>query len=431
MKNKVNTILEPYKSKKIVLSVSGGVDSLVLFDLLYKFKYSLIVVHFNHQQREQSKTEADYIKDLCEKKDVKYEYFVLEVNQDTNFQSTASKLRREHLIKVANKYKTDVIVTAHHLDDLAETVILKISRGSNLLGYSGIQQNYYKDGFYFIKPLLHVPKEEILSYALKNNLKYYEDKSNISSLYTRNKIRHQVIPYLIKDNPAFLNKIIEYNQALSLAFKFIRKTTTDFLNNQDTFSVSKFKTLDQAIQNDVVAYLLEEKNMEITTEKIKMIVEFIHSAGPNATIDIGESLIFKKAYDNAYIDEVTKNVSFKQKLSLTETNILENGDIIIFNNDFNESINNNVILCYNKMALPLFARTREPGDRLYFSYGHKKLKDFYIDNKIPLDERLQDVLIVDNNEQVLAVLGRYVNNHASLKEKINLTYRRKLKWVLI
>ena len=76
-----------------------------------------------------------------------------------------------------------------------------------------------------------------------------------------------------------------------------------------------------------------------------------------------------------------QKISFKQKLSLTETNILDNGDIIIFNNNFNESINNNVILCYNKMRLPLFARTREPGDRLYFSYGHKKLKDFYIDEK--------------------------------------------------
>lgn len=431
MKNKVNTVLEPYKNKKMILSVSGGVDSLVLFDLLYQLKYHFVVVHFNHQQREQSDIEAKYIKELCEKNNIKFECFLLDVDKGANFQSEASNLRREHLIQVAKKYQINVIITAHHLDDLAETVILKISRGSNLLGYSGIQQNYYKKGFHFLKPLLHVPKKEIINYALKNEIKYYEDESNLSSLYTRNKIRHHVIPYLIKDNPAFLNKVIQYNKSLSSAFKFIRKTTINFLNNKDNFSVSEFINLDKAIQDDVVAYLLEEENVEITTEKIEMIVEFLRLSGPNATLDIGENLQFKKAYDNAYIEETTKKISFKQKLSLTETNILDNGDIIIFNNNFNESINNNVILCYNKMRLPLFARTREPGDRLYFSYGHKKLKDFYIDEKIPYNERLEDVLIVDNDGQILAVLGRYVNNDPRLKEKINLTYRRKKKWVLI
>ena len=203
MKNKVNTVLEPYKNKKLILSVSGGVDSLVLFDLLYQLKYHFVVVHFNHQQREQSDIEAKYIKELCEKNNIKFECFLLEVDKGANFQSEASNLRREHLIQVAKKYQTNVIITAHHLDDLAETVILKISRGSNLLGYSGIQQNYYKKGFHFLKPLLHVPKKEIINYALKNEIKYYEDESNLSSLYTRNKIRHHVIPYLIKDNPAF------------------------------------------------------------------------------------------------------------------------------------------------------------------------------------------------------------------------------------
>lgn len=427
MKDKIKAVLEPHKNKKIVLSVSGGVDSLVLLSLLFKLKYSLVVVNFNHQQREQSKIEAKYIKKLCGENNISFEYFLLAVDQDTNFQSEASNLRRKHLIEVAKKYKTDVIVTAHHLDDLAETVLLKISRGSNLLGYSGIQQSYYKNGFYFLKPLLHVSKDDILNYAEKYNITYFEDESNISSLYTRNKIRHHVIPYLIEDNPAFLNKIIEYNKALFSAFDFIRKTTIAFLNDEDVFSLSKFIKLDEVIQKDVVAYLLEEENVEISTEKVDMIVDFLHLSGPNATIDIGESLQFKKAYYKAYIEEKTKYVAFKQELSLTDKNILENGDVIIFNNNFNDSINNSINLCYNKMALPLFARTREPGDRLSFSYGHKKLKDFYIDEKIPLNERIQDVLIVDSNEQILAVLGRYVNKNSSLKDKINLTYRRKLK----
>ena len=104
---------------------------------------------------------------------------------------------------------------------------------------------------------------------------------------------------------------------------------------------------------------------------------------------------------------------------------MKNGDVIIFNNNFNVNNNNEFVLCYNKLVLPLYARTRKPGDKLYFSFGHKKLKDFYIDKKIPLQKRNNDILIVDKSDTVLAVLGRYYNENANLKDKITLTYRRK------
>lgn len=425
MLNKVKNVLKPYNNKKLVLSVSGGIDSIVLLELLIKLKHSFVVVHFNHQQRKQSEKEALYIKNLCQKKNIPLEYFILEIDEDENFQSHASLLRKNHLIEVAKKYNTNVIVTAHQLNDLAETIILKISRGSNLLGYAGMQQSYFKHEMFFLKPLLYVSKQEITTYAKKNNITYFEDESNVSSIYTRNRVRHNVIPYLIEDNPAFLNKIIEYNNSLSAAFNYIRKNTIEFLNDSLIFQVSKFKELDEALQVDIIAYLLEEYNSLITTEKIDLVKDFILCSGPNKTIDIGENLQFKKSYDEVYIEEEISPVFFMQELSFEKENFLKNGDVIIFNNNFNVNNNNEFVLCYNKLVLPLYARTRKPGDKLYFSFGHKKLKDFYIDKKIPLQKRNNDVLIVDKSDTVLAVLGRYYNENANLKDKITLTYRRK------
>lgn len=425
MEKIVNKILKPHSSKKIIVSVSGGIDSLVLLDILKKLKFNLIVVNFNHQQRKESVVEANYIKELCEKNNIIFEYFILKINKNESFQTAASELRKKHLISIAKKYNTDVILTAHHLNDLAETVLLKLSRGSNLLGYAGMQQCYNKSGLFFIKPLLYVSKDKIKEYAEKEKIKYFLDESNLSLDYTRNKIRLNVVPFLIQDNPAFLNKIIDYNKSLSAAFTYIRKKTRDFLNNSSSFSLIKFSKLDKVLKMDIIAFLLEKHHLNITTEKISMILDYLFSSGPNAKLDLGNSLEFVKAYDLVYISEKKETLSFKQKLYFDKKNILPNGNVIIFNNKTDENLSNHIILCYNKKVQPLYARTRKDGDRLYFSYGHKKLKDFYIDNKIPLVERDNDILIVDKEDNILAVLGRYTNNHQDLKEKINLIYRRK------
>lgn len=425
MRNIVDKILKPHNNKKIVVSVSGGIDSLVLFNILKKLKLDLIVVNFNHQQRKESIVEANYLKKLCKKDKIPFEYFILDIDKSENFQSVASDLRKKHLISVAKKYNTDVIVTAHHLNDLAETILFKLSRGSNLLGYAGMQQSYRKNGVFFIKPLLYITKDEIKDFAKKENIKYFLDKSNLNLKYTRNKIRINVIPHLINDNPAFLNKIIEFNKSLSNAFNYIRRKTFEFLDGSSSFQNSKFSLLDKALKTDVIAFLLEEHDLNITTEKIYMILEFLKSSGPNARLDLGNNLELIKAYDTVYIDEKKEIKSFKQELYFNKENVLPNGNVIIFNNKVVKNLSNCLILCYNKKVQPLYARTRKDGDRLYFPFGHKKLKDFYIDNKIPLTERDNDILIVDKENTILAILGRYTNNHEDLKDKISLIYRRK------
>lgn len=425
MENKVLTTIKEFKNKTLILSVSGGVDSLVLFDLLYKNNLDIVVVHFNHLLREQAHDEANYIKNLCQQNNIKLHYFELKIKTKKNFHDQAHKLRRKHLQEVADLYNTNIIVTAHHLNDLAESVILKLSRGSNLLGYSGMNISHYKNGYYFLKPLLNITKNELLNYAKINNIYYYDDSSNFSDDYMRNKIRHHVIPYLIDQNPQFLNKVSQYNQTLLETFHFIRKQAIDFLNNKEFFMITNFLQLEKVIQKEVISYLLENNNISPSLNKINNIIKFFHSSGPNDSLDIGQGYLFLRCYNKASLTKIKANVPFKQQLYFNQENFLPNGSIINFNNTIDETMNNEINLCYNRLVVPLWARTRRNGDTLYFSYGHKKLKDFFIDKKIPKHIRDSSVIITDNNDQIIAVLGLYENRNPNLKDKIKLIYERK------
>ena len=145
MINSVNDLLKDHKNEKIVVSVSGGVDSLVLFFILLNLGYDLVLVHFNHQKRDNSILEADYLKTLCEELNVPFEYFILDIKKD--FHNEAHHLRKKYLTEVATKYNTNIILTAHHANDLLESILLKIARGSNLVGYAGLTHKYIKDGY--------------------------------------------------------------------------------------------------------------------------------------------------------------------------------------------------------------------------------------------------------------------------------------------
>ena len=159
-------------------------------------------------------------------------------------------------------------------------------------------------------------------------------------------------------------------------------------------------------------------------KKINGLVTFLLNAGPNQSYQLNEQYVFQKNYKHAFIKTKNEPVSFNVKLDIDAFNVLPNmGYITFLNSQFNSS-NYEINLCYNKIALPLWARTRKNGDTLVFSYGKKKLKDFYIDKKIPKHLRDSDIIITDNDGQILAVLGRYYNQLASNTNKISLVYKR-------
>ncbi len=424
MLNIVKEKLKPFFDHPWVVSVSTGVDSMVLLDMVRSFSHPLVVVHFNHQKREASWIEADYLKSYCEKHGLIFEYVLLNIDEG-NFHDSAHKQRRLHLERVALRHQTPYILTAHHANDLAETVLMKLSRGSNLLGYSGLQAVSKQGDFIYIKPLLSISKTALYDYAINHQIRFFEDVSNQADLYTRNRYRKNIVPELIEENPQFLDKVLQYSNHLYEAFSYIRKQSKNYLNdNQNRIQLSTFFLEDVVIQKDILACLLESHKVEFNQLKIESILSFLHTSGPNQSFPLSESLILKRVYQKVDILHSISIKPFHHILDLDAFNVLETMGFVTFLDAPSNSSFYEIKLCYNKLALPLVARSRQPGDVLEFDYGKKKLKDYYIDHKIPMDIRNRDIIIADQTGRILSVLGRYYNTSPDLESIIKLRYKR-------
>ena len=217
--NKNNLIIP---GEKIVVALSGGVDSSVLFDVLNKLGYEIIVAHVNHKKRIESDMEEEKIIEFCKNNSTPYEILHLD-KIDKNFEAKAHNKRYEFFINVAKKYNAKYIATAHHADDNCETILMNIMSGSNLYGYGGISKDLEIDGIHIIRPLLLLSKDEIKEYAKTNNIIYYEDYTNALDDYTRNRIRHHIIPVLKKECSTLLDRTNAYSNQVHEAFDFIRE----------------------------------------------------------------------------------------------------------------------------------------------------------------------------------------------------------------
>jgi tRNA(Ile)-lysidine synthase len=184
------------QSKKLVIATSGGVDSMVLVDLLLKNqninKDNLIIAHFDHKIRSESKNDADFVKTYCQKNKLKIE--LGNADNKANLEATARKYRYQFLEELRQKSDSDLILTAHHQDDNLETVIMNWQRGAGLFGLSGILALNQKTKIY--RPLLYLKKSDLIDHAEKQKIQHIIDESNYDLNFRRNQIRHQIMPEL-------------------------------------------------------------------------------------------------------------------------------------------------------------------------------------------------------------------------------------------
>ena len=406
----------------LVLSVSGGVDSMVLLSILKDGPYPLAVVHFNHLKRDQSLIEKDLVETYCKTHDIPFHYYKIKV-KDGNFHHQAHLLRTHYLNEVARIYKTPYILTAHHLDDLFESILIKITRGSNLLGYAGMQV-FHDDGHHiYIKPLLYASKEDIIEYAKKFNVPYLEDESNQTDLYLRNRYRHAVVPIMKQENDNLLEQIKQYHLQLSQAFAFIRKQTIKHLNGTCKISIPLFKTLDEALKDDMIAYIIESHDLSPSYEIIMKIKKMLQSNRPNQTYRLSKDYIMTKSYNDAFIEPLSRTNPIKIEVK-NGKNRVDNNTIFTFLPKTKANTENFTKLCYNKLAFPLWLRHREDGDMLSYSYGHKKLKKLLIDLKVPTQIRNGLWVLIDNQNTVLWVEDYYINQTLGHENEILFELKR-------
>jgi len=409
----INTIKNFIKDEKlietdetIVVGVSGGIDSMVLLNVLYTLGYKLVIAHVNHNVRVESKDELIFVSNYAKERNIPFESTVLERINGVNFQDEARRLRYEFFFDIARKYNATKIATAHHLDDLLETVLMRISRGSNLYGYGGIKPIIYYGGISLVRPLLCVNRKEIKKYQEEKNIPFMEDATNSKDKYTRNRYRHNVVPILVEENPNIYQNILRYSKQMYQAFDYIRKESKAlYVKNKGEIFNEEFLNLDDAIKLDYISYILEQNNIPCSYNKILLIRNMIVNRSPNGVVSISKDYDFIKKYSTSFISKKVYNEDYEFLLNLDEEAILPDGSIVKITRNIKNNSEIYLKLCYNTLVLPLKIRNRRDGDYFTFKFGRKKIKDLFIDMKIPMDVRNSVPIVLDQNDNILGIPG--------------------------
>lgn len=393
---------------KILLAVSGGVDSMVLLHLCQQLNFKIEIAHCNFQLRNEAHDEEQFVKDTCEKLGLvcHIKHFDTKNEQNGSIQMVARKLRYTWFADLCKKHQLKAVVTAHHLNDQIETFFLNLTKGTSVKGLSGIPA---QNGL-VIRPLLFATKQEIYAFAQQENISFKEDLSNKKNTYQRNKIRNQVLPILKEINP---------NLEQTFADQFPRFQLAKSIYN--TAIEKKRKQLIHKIHQNEMIYL---KQLYSQPYALELFYELIAKYGfsPSQTKDLFFKL--KDAQSGASFSSETHQILKDREriiiLKKKENNyshkfiFFENDAEIQFDHftlslkkleqtkDFEIPKNDNftVLLDAKHIQYPLIVRKWLPGDYFYpFGLGKKqKLKKFFINNKFSSIEKKSTYLLCSGSK---------------------------------
>lgn len=295
------------KSDKIVLGVSGGPDSLALLYALKalqkEWPATLHIAHLNHMLRgRESQADAEYVVKLAKKLNIPVtcaKINVARLKDGGSSEETARKARLEFLFAVARKNKAHKIALGHNLDDQAETVLMRIIRGSGLLGLSGILPKRKINNFIIIRPLIKISRKEITDFLKAKKIKPRIDATNSEETYLRNRIRHKLLPELKRYNPNIKQVLANTAENIAADYGYLleksRKAFVKLRTGKDKVKVSivKFLKLHPALQNIVLRLAYEElkgDTRRLTYQHIKELKGLIYSRPYGAIVDLPSSM---------------------------------------------------------------------------------------------------------------------------------------------
>ncbi len=419
------------KEKKILLAVSGGIDSMVLMNLMHRLKYNFVVAHCNFQLRNTESDEDErFVVSICEK--LKIPFFT--VKFDTNkfakdyklsIQLAARKLRYDWFYELLAKEDCDYILTAHHLDDSVETFLINFIRGTGIEGLTGIPTQNEK----IIRPLLPFSRQEILDFAHENKIEWGEDSSNASDKYLRNKLRHDVIPILkeLQPNllPSFEKTIKNLQQSQSMiedASKLVYKIVVVEYDN-----ILKINLKELLKWPNYIAYLYY----------------WLKDFGFTAWSDIAD-LVYAQSGKQVFCEEfgLLKDRDYLILFPKKETELEEVFLIQKIENQVNIPLKfefcnvgdttisdaNSIFVDEEKIQFPLKLRKWHDGDYFYplGMKGKKKLSKYFKDKKLSLIEKSKTWLLC-SNEQIIWVIGMRQDERFKVETNTNNIIQIRLK----
>jgi len=420
------------KDKKLLIAISGGIDSVVLTHLLSVLNFNISLAHCNFNLRNTaSDLDTVFVKELAEKLQIKcfttsFQTAKIAKENKESTQITARNLRYTWFQETLQAHHFDFVLTAHHADDNLETFLINLTRGSGLDGFTGIPEVNGN----IIRPLLKFSRNEIESFAKENGILWREDQSNASTKYVRNKIRHKILPVLKEINPSLLetfSKTIEHlKESAQIIDDSIEKISKNVVLKENGIAKFKVDKLQQLSNPKAYLYqLLKTYNFSefndiynlLSAQSGKQVFSKTH-----VLLKDRDVLILSKR-ENLSEDQKAQEVTFsisKNTAKITTPVHLTLEEVT------EQSIQNKNTIYVSKESLkhPLIVRKWENGDYFYPAgmQGKKKLSKYFKDEKLSLLEKQNTWLLCSADDSIIWIIGMRKDNRFKIETKTSKTY---------
>ncbi|MED3574080.1 tRNA lysidine(34) synthetase TilS [Cytobacillus praedii] len=444
-------------NKKILIGVSGGPDSLALLHYLWEkkqsFNLSIVAAHVDHMFRgEESFAEAQFVQQFCGERNIPFEMTRMDVpnyieETGKSAQAASRECRYQFYEQMMEKHHSDYLALGHHGDDQVETILMRLTRGSSGDARAGIAFSRPFGNGYILRPFLCLNRLEIEKYCAINHLDPRRDPSNEKGLYSRNRFRKEVMPFLKKENPHVHVHFQRFSEEIQSDEAFLQELTIQKMNKvmekkttrEIIINIIEFQEMPMPLQRRgiqlILNYLYKEKPTSLSALHIENVFALMSSPHPSGTLHFPNGLKVVRSYEKCqFLFRLQPIQSYRFEMKEPGKIELPNGSCIIleFTNCPEGSIQaNSLLLQRDDSLLPLVIRTRKDGDRMSLKgmQGSKKVKDIFIDNKVPLQERNSWPIVTDSNGQILWVPGlkksRSSTGQQSNANFILLTYIRQ------
>ena len=387
--------------KKILVAVSGGADSMSLLHFLYNHQKDLDIqlgiAHVNHKQRQESENEEAYLRHWAKEHKVPFHYSAFSGKFSEN---AARTFRYEFFKQVMKDYDYSALVTAHHADDQAETIFMRLLRGSRLRHLTGISAIRPFGTGQIIRPFLHLTKAQLPVTF------HFEDRSNTSLAYLRNRIRLSYLPTLSQENPKIKEHLCLLAEEIGLMEQALGELTKDITITD----LSVFQQQSDAVQLFLLQnYLDSFPDLQLSKGQFNQLISYLRK-------NVSGKIPLKNGYEL-----VKTQTSFlirkEEAISLSPSCLLEFGKSVEFEDytltfsEFNDVSNTDAISIWSDA--PIVIRHRKEGDKIDLGSHHKKLRRLFIDNKI-LEKDRQKAIIGEQDDQIIFL---YVAGRLYLKKR--------------
>jgi tRNA(Ile)-lysidine synthase len=434
---KVEAFLERHsfslKGKKIVVGVSGGPDSLALLHYLQGQKerqqLSIIVAHIDHMFRgEESYQDALFVRDYCEQLSIPFEMEqinVPELMKETgkSAESAGREARYQFFAKVMKENDYPYLALAHHGDDQIETILMRFTRGSTGKARAGIPfQRPFQNGTIF-RPFLVLTKHEIEEYCEHYQLVPRIDPSNKEDVYSRNRFRRVVLPFLKNENRHVHEHFQRYSEETQSDEDYLQELTAQRMNTvmtmQDeqkiTIEISQLQAMPMPLQRRgiqlILNYLYKERPASLSASHIDQVFSLIDRQHPSGTLDFPDGLKVTRSYQYCHFQFDTGEVqSFHYEMAGPGAIDIPGVGMIkmdVIESPLTNQNRDTAVFFRDSVPFPLMIRTRKTGDRMTLKgmSGTKKVKDIFIDHKIPLHDRDTWPVVTDKDNCILWLPG--------------------------